>query len=362
MTPVGTDAEPLEPSALPWSAIEGLQITRFDKVLDLVALPDGGLLLAVGNPRHSMLYRIRRAGDSWAAERVARDESMDWSPLQLSSDARTVQYASRADERQKPPQLHRYDVQTQQLHSHPIVLADGPPDGPRPRSWGLVDGDPALFFSHGINSTPREIDARSFAAWQATAAPAADGADWPHRLAFRAPRQGFVGREIQHLLMWPVRWRGAGSLWVEDHLGLAELNPVDGRVRRAIALPQRAGFRRPTDAAGIAPRRLRALGSVQGNWIAVGFDLLGVDAQGRHLLTPDGGARRSAGTVGLHVVDRADGRVRHSASLPGLQSDGLTATARSAQGRFLAMSSATQAAIWVVAAPQTTRRLAAPGG
>jgi len=154
------------------------------------------------------------------------------------------------------------------------------------------------------------------------AAPAAEGVPWVYAQKFDAPRQGVVGGYPGNALIKPVRWDGPGQgFWVEDPAGLTELDVSNGRVSRVLPLPRRFGEVDVHDDAGMAQWVPTPMGSAAGGWVAVGFVLME-------------GSRRNPG---MHVIDVASGKLRHSLTLPGL--DSLNAATASADGRMLALGS-----------------------
>lgn len=361
----GNGVAPVPVEALPWDALVGMAAAtngaRYPQ--DLLALPDGDLLLSVqvlGGPASgTRLWRLHRDGEQWQAALVWQGEE---GARRLMADAQggSVWFRAKAagDEDEV---LHVYDVATRQLRRH-AVAGDAADDRGYAR-WELDAAQrPAYFAHHSDAAGAGAFGSGRFTMSTPATPPPSDGL-WTFARAFAAPRQALMdGASKGNAQLWPVRLRDPRALWVEDAEGLAELDPGSGRVLRAFALPQRFGVPDPFDASGVAQWVPTPLGSLQGGWIATGFVLL-LDPHGtsppRFAPAAGGGER----FVGMHVVDLRDGRVRLSALLG--RAETLKAAARSANGRLLALGSdapggGLQVAVWPLAATRPPLPLAAP--
>lgn len=371
LVPPRADRAPLDAELLPWSEVAGLSGDMITYLHDVLTLPDGGVLISASEIRTARVWRLQQVGGAWKSELVWQGTE-GGRQLALSADGRTVWFDTRlADERSAG--LVSYDVQTRQTRafSPQRVDAQGRAQGDADerslrdlRRWELNGSQLPVFFDHSY--LPRDESPLGRDVFQvlqpATPAPAQGGA-WGFKPTVNALRQSMMNLHTSNTLIWPVRWRGQPGLWVEDQIGIAELQADNGRVLRAHRVPQRFGQIDRVDATGVAQWVPMPLGSPQAGWVALGFVLMLPDGGG---LPPKlDGPGSKARFVGMHVVNVNDGSVCLSALLG--RADQLMAAARSANGQLLALGSegltgdaVASAALWDAKACQPSVRLAVP--
>lgn len=217
-------------------------------------------------------------------------------------------------------QIVHYSLKQQRAMAHPLRWAVGVRQ-PISGGWNWmpgVDGRPVAY-DHALDGAG--VIRGVLRVLQLQSMPSIEGEAWVYAQRFDAPRQGVVGSYPGNSLVKPVRWDGPGQgFWIEDPAGLTELDGATGRVKRVLAVPRRFGKADGNDDAGMAQWVPTPLGSAKGGWIAVGFVLME-------------GNRRNPG---MHVIDVASGKLRHSLTLPGL--DSLKAATASTDGRLLALA------------------------
>ncbi len=335
---------------------------------DLLPLPDGDLLLSLEaidrNGPRAELWRVHptAAAGPWPSERLWQGRN-GARQLMAEADGGAVWFRGTPAEGE-PERLFVYRAATRQLQGYTV---DGASTAAGTR-WELDAAQRPTVFDHGPDPVPRAGfgDSR-LAVGAPTGAPPPAGGPWPFATVLRAPRQALMERAAKgNTLLWPVRLRDPQALWIEDGQGLAALDPANGRVQRAFALPQRFGAADPNDASGTAQWVPTPLGSLEGRWIATGFVLMLPEPPdaGAPVFAPGAGASaRLSRFVGMHVVDSRDGQVRVSALLG--EADSLGAAARSAHGRLLALGAdgpsagAPQVALWPLAGGGEPLRLEA---
>lgn len=290
---------------------------------DFLPLPDGDLLLAIqvfAPDLTVQLWRLHEANGQWHQSRV-------WSgargaeKLVLSTDGNSVWFSGASAEK-TPLAWHVYDVKTQRLVAH-VIDAETQGDNYREaallREWHL-DARQQPVFARPDYREAGPLGRAVFQVWGPATERPQLGQTWSFRPMVSSPRQAMMKGNIQL-----IHWRGAGGVWTEDPLGLAELDVETGRVLRAYPLPRRFLGEKTEGIANWVPS---PLGSPQRAWISVGYVLAPERQTGLALQCTER-------NVGMHVVNLQDGSVSFSAML-GCAST-LRAAARSANGRFLAL-------------------------
>jgi len=329
-----TDRPSLDAELLPWSEVAGLSGDMITYLHDLLTLPNGDVLISAGEIRTARVWRLQQVDGAWKSELVWQGTE-GARQLALSADGGTVWFDSvRPDGRRGA--LVSYDVRTRQTRAFAVNLLDADGRNRELSRWELTGTQTPAFFDHDY--LPRGDSPIGREVFQALlpAAPAPNqGGAWAFKPIFNALRQSMMRMHTSNTLIWPVRWRGRQSLWVEDQTGIAELQADSGRVLRAYRVPQRFGEIDHIDATGVAQWVPVPLGSPQADWIALGFVLMLPD-DGSLPPKPDasGATQRF---VGMHVVNVKDGSVCLSALLG--RADQLQAAARSANGQLLALGS-----------------------
>lgn len=357
-----TDRPPLDAELLPWSEVTGLSGDMITYLHDLLTLPNGDVLISAGEIRTARVWRLQQVDGAWKSELVWQGTE-GARQLALSADSGTVWFDSvRPDGRRGA--LVSYDVRTRQTRAFAANLLDADGRNRELSRWELTGTQTPAFFDHdylpcGDSPMGREV----FQALLPAAPAPNQGGAWAFKPLFNASRQSMMRMHTSNTLIWPVRWRGQQSLWVEDQTGIAELQADSGRVLRTYRVPQRFGEIDHIDATGVAQWVPVPLGSPQADWIALGFVLMLPDDGS---LPPKPGASGvTQRFVGMHVVNVKDGRVCLSALLG--RADQLQAAARSANGQLLALGSdgvsadaGGAAALWDAKACQPSVRLTVP--
>ncbi len=341
-----TDRAPLDAELLPWSEVAGLSGDMITYLHDLLTLPNGDILISAGEIRTARVWRLQQVDGSWNSELVWQGTE-GGRQLALSADGRTVWFDNTQPDGRRSA-LVSYNVLTRQTQAFLPHRVDGqghiPADADEGslrdlRRWELTGSQLPAFFDHSYlprGDTPLGRDV--FQVLQpALPAPAlAQASTWAFKPAVNALRQSMMNVRMKgNTLIWPVRWRGQQSMWVEDQAGVAELQADSGRVLRAYRVPQRFGEIDRVDASGVAQWVPVPLGSPQADWVALGFVLMLPD---RGSLPPNlDGPEAKQRFVGMHVINVKDGHVCLSALLG--RSNELRAAARSSNGQLLALGS-----------------------
>ncbi|AMJ56473.1 MULTISPECIES: hypothetical protein [Stenotrophomonas] len=316
--PLAADSRIVEPtltapgSAKDAASAERLLKTESGQYYDMRPLADGSVLLLSGHP--DALWRWA-PGMGTTPQRLWQAEG-DAGRAGLSTDlqGRNAWLAVQQH-------MVTYAVGQPTATSHPLQWAANVRQ-PISGGWNWLpdaQGRPVPY-DHALDGRNpiREV----LRVLQLQTTPPAEGAAWIYAPRFDAPRQGVLAGYPGNTRIKPVRWDGPGQgFWVEDPAGLTELDAASGRVSRVLSLPRRFGKADGNDDAGMAQWVPAPLGSAAGGWIAVGFVLME-------------GERRNPG---MHVIDVASGKLKHSLVLPGLNA--LNAAAASADGRLLALGS-----------------------
>ena len=358
-----TDRAPLDAELLPWSEVAGLSDDVTTYLHDLLTLPNGDVLISAKDFRKARVWRLGQVEGAWKSELVWQD-SEGARRLALSADGHTVWFdGSRPDDHQVA--LVSYDVQTHQTRAFTVNLLDT--DGISEYAlsrWELTGTQTPALFDHsllpkGASSLGRAV----FQVLQPVTPPSPLGGAWEFKVTVNALRQSMMNGMKGNTEIWPVRWRGQKSLWVEDQTGIAELDVPSGRVLRAYRVPQRFGEINSVDASGVAQWVTVPLGSPQADWIALGFVLKLPDSGNLPPKLDALGVKQHF--VGMHVINVKDGHVCLSALLG--RADELRAAARSSNGQLLALGSDGvsadangTAALWDAKACQPSLRLAVP--
>ncbi len=326
--PVASITEPQRRAPEGAHGIDATQVLAVNRVLseqtfdlaDMLPMADGSVLLVQSYPFTLMQWSPADGHTPRTLWKAPNEHALHWL---LAGDRRgRGAYLASADG------VLRYEVGAAKVATHPLAF-----DRPK------LGADSYLRYTHDGDGLPLpylhdQVGKRdALSLWTATQHPAADGARWEYAQRFAALRQDVVDHNFPgNTRVKPVQWDGQRSnVWVEDAAGLTELDGNTGRVQRVLPLPRRFGKANPQDDAGMAQWTPPPFGSIAGNWIAVGFVLM------------DGETRNP----GMHVVDVGSGNVRHSLTLPGL--DSLNAAAGSPDGRLLALGSnrgGVVAAVW----------------
>lgn len=318
---------------------------------DILGLPDGSMLFSaqVSDKRgwNEYVWRLHEDNGAWRAEAVWQGKSGP-RRMMINGDGSAVWFDGQPDDRGKPC-LYRYDIASRKVDRHDIVWPSETSWRDYQMSdlhWILADDLPANFW-HDIRHGEKDSNplGSEYLTVQRPASPP-PGTDnpWPFVTTLSSVRQSLMNDVTGsgNPLIWPVRWRPAGSYWTEDPQGLAELDARTGRTLRTIELPQRFGAPNPANAAGVAQWVPEPLGSPQGQWIATGFVLLLDDDGSMPPPVKLSGAKR-ARFVGMHVADLKSGHVLSALLGP---ADDFKAAARSANGRFLAMGTTDNSRGW----------------
>ena len=336
---------------------------------DILGLPDGSVLFSaqVSDNRgwNEYVWRLREVDGALRADDVWRGK---YGPrrMMINGDGSAVWFDGQPDDHGKPC-LYRYDVASRKIDRHEIAWPNETHRRDYQMSdlhWILADDLPANFWHdirHGVQES-NPLGSEYLSVQRPASAPSSTDDPWPFVTTLSSVRQSLMN-EITgggNPLIWPVRWRPAGSYWTEDPQGLAELDARTGRTLRTIALPQRFGAPNPANAAGVAQWVPEPLGSPQGQWIATGFVLL-LDDDGSMPPPVKFSDAKRARFVGMHVADLKSGRVL--SALLGPAND-FKAAARSANARFLAMGTTDtsggrthRVALWDVAQGRTPVQL-----
>jgi hypothetical protein len=348
--------------------------SRLSSLYRLLPLPDGDVLVSVEAGLAVTLQRLHADAGGWRAQTVwqGADSVRD---LAISADGRTVWFRG-ASGRDATPRMHAYDVKTHNVRSYNTVRAEAGRaidarrrDTPAEREddwktankslqsadWELTGTQLPVFFEHVIGAGL--LGGNQFEVVASAGLPASEAVDWTFHTATRNGRETYVR---QH----PVRWRDRRRYWTEDSIGINELESDSGRILRAIPLPPRNGGSQfsqgypeyqhgPSNTpppSGMAPWVPTSLGSPEAGWIAVGFMILSeadskLEKGGSHPSDTRAAQAADERYFGMHVVDTERGALRFSALLGTANS--LSATARSAHGRLLALAAdRNRVALW----------------
>jgi len=355
LIPPQTVGPAIEAEKVPWAAIAGAQNDAITYPQDLLVLPDGGLLLSATGYGSTRVWRLHLQSNQWKASTLWQSHVGGGQRLALSADGRTAWFSGAPNA--KDALLFSIDLETDKVTAYAVNL---PADVGKSHWELMADQLPAYFdYSDGSQSW--------FQSFQPAVKQPADGGAWSFLPTVKSGRGSMMYGPVQgDTKVWPVRWRGQKTFWVEDKPGIAELDGTSGRVLRAFALPQRFGALNASDASGTALWVPSPLGSPEANWIATGF-VLDLKVDGNLPPKLESSLVQNDRFVGMHVVDLRDGRVRFSA-LSG-RSGTLAAAARSANGRWLALGSnrvragaseGPKVALWDVATGQASVQLLVP--
>lgn len=328
LIPPQTLGPAVEAETVPWAAIAGAQDKAITYPHDLLILPGGDLLLSATGYHDTRIWRLHLQGTQWKASTLWQSDAHDGERLALSADGRTAWFsgASNADD----ARLFSIDLETDKVTAYAVNL----PAGVDKSHWELMGNQLPAYFDYRVDSQS------SFQSFQPAVKRPTDGKAWSFRPTVKSNRGSMMNGQAQGgTMIWPVRWRGQETFWVEDKPGIAELDATSGRVLRAFALPQRFGVPAASDASDASGTALwvpSPLGSPEANWIATGF-VLNLKDDGSLPPKLESSPDQNDRFVGMHVVDLRDGRVRLSALLG--RSGTLAASARSANGRWLALGS-----------------------
>ena len=305
--------------ALQATQVLAIDRDRFD-VSSMQVLADGSVLLVQNYPFALLQWA---PADGHTPRTLWKAPSENVHRRLLSADA-SGQHAYLAAD----GHLLHFDVARATLSVHPLQF-DPPALAKDSYLRFTPDGNGLPLAYRHQHGKPRS----TFSEWAPSLPAPASGDAWPYTHRLSAPRQDVVAHGFPgNTQIKPVRWDGpVPQTWVEDAAGLSALDTQTGRLLRTIALPRRFGPVDPHDDTGMAQWVPEPLGSARGGWMAVGFVLME-------------GTQRNPG---MHVVDAANGRVRYSLALPGL--DALPAAAASPDGQRLALGGNRQgvvAAVW----------------